>query len=64
MILSGKKTEEYRELKSYWTKRLIDINHPEEQKGENKIIPDNIGYDILENGFHPGDVLKSYWADE
>jgi len=24
MILSGKKKEEYREIKSYWQKRLID----------------------------------------
>ena len=28
MIASGKKTEEYREIKPYWIKRLLNINEP------------------------------------
>ena len=27
MILSGEKTDEYREIKPYWTKRLIPKKH-------------------------------------
>lgn len=28
MIVSGEKTEEYREIKPYWTNRLFDFNGP------------------------------------
>jgi len=61
MIKSGGKPEEYREIKPYWITRLVDINHPEEQKGENKVIPDNIRFDI-ENGHDPELVLRSYFS--
>lgn len=60
MIESGEKTEEYREIKPYWIKRLLDCNYPEEEPGENKVIPHNIHYDIFENCYHPDTVLKAY----
>ena len=42
MILSGEKKEEYREIKSYWVKRLADIT---------TLSP--LGYDLIEfrNGY-------------
>ena len=59
-IASGEKKEEYRALKPYWLNRLLDIEHPEEEKGENKVIPFNIEYDIIENGYSPETVLRAY----
>lgn len=41
--------------------RLIDINHPEENKGDNKVIPYDIEFD-LNNGHSFSDVLKRYYA--
>lgn len=60
MIESGEKKEEYREIKPYWIKRLLDCSMPEEEPGENKVIPHNIQYDIFENAYHPDTVLKAY----
>lgn len=59
MIDSDDKTEEYREIKPYWIVRLLNIDHPEEEKGENKVIPSNIAFDIM-HGFEPTEVLKAY----
>lgn len=61
MIASGEKTEEYREIKPYWIVRFVDINYPEETKGENKVIPHDIRFDI-ENGHAPDVVLQGYFS--
>lgn len=61
MILSGEKKEEYRELKAYWITRLIKINNPEEARGENKVIPHNIAYDL--ESHEPAGVLRSYYSE-
>jgi hypothetical protein len=61
MTLSGIKKEEYREIKPFWIKRLCNFNMPEEEKGENKIIPDNVFFDIQN---HPwNEVFKNYWGE-
>lgn len=60
MIASGKKKEEYREIKPYWVKRLIDINYPEEEKGGNRTIPDNIVFDVAHHPWQ--EVLKAYYS--
>jgi len=60
MIVSGEKKEEYREIKPYWIKRLIDINHPEEEKDENKTIPEDIIFDLKNHPWQ--DVLKGYYS--
>lgn len=52
------KLEEYREIKPYWITRLLDINMPEEQKGDNKTIPENIIFDLKRHSWE--EVLKSY----
>lgn len=62
MILSGEKKEEYRDLKPYWAKRLINVNGPEETRGENKVVPFDIVYDIVENLYNPEEILKAYHA--
>jgi len=61
MTADGIKKEEYRQIKPYWVKRLIDIvGPPEEEKGENRNIPDNIAFDLLR---HPlQQVLKDYYS--
>lgn len=55
MILSGEKREEYREIKSYWTKRLLktdidfDIKKLQEQlKKENSYLDKTV---IFRNGY-------------
>lgn len=60
MVGNGKE-EEYRELNRFWITRLIDINYPEETKGENRVIPADIMFDI-DNGHEPALVLKSYYC--
>jgi hypothetical protein len=60
MIVSGEKKEEYRGIKPYWIKRLIDINHPEEEKGGNKTIPEDIIFDLKNHPWQ--DVLKGYYS--
>lgn len=60
MVAAGIKKEEYREIKPYWAKRLIDINHPEEEKGENRTIPDNIVFDLGRHSWQ--EVLKNYFS--
>lgn len=60
LILDGEKDEEYRELTPYWFSRLVEIEMLEEEKGENKTIPHNVIYDIIENGYSPDVVMKSY----
>ena len=62
-ILCGEKNEEYRELKPYWIKRLIEINSPEEMPGENKVIPENIIFDMQSRLPEEFDsVLKGYYS--
>lgn len=56
MIKSGEKKEEYRQIKSHWISRLLD------EYGENKIIPADIMYDIVINGFEPEQVFKAYFS--
>lgn len=64
MILYGEKKEEYREIKPYWINRLMHINAPEEQKGENKVIPENIVFDIENNkSFGVSEIFKSYQCE-
>lgn len=61
MIARGEKKEEYRDIKPYWVKRLLDFKHPEEERGENRILPDNFCYDI--NAGHSLDsVMRAYSA--
>lgn len=60
MILSGEKTEEYRDIKPYWIRRLVNIDSPEEYKGENKLAADNIHYDA--QNYQWDEVLKAYYA--
>lgn len=63
MILSNEKREEYRDITPYWVRRLIDVDRSlDESKGESNVVPDNICYDILVNGFEFNEVLKSYRA--
>lgn len=62
MIASGDKKAEYRELKVHWIQRLTETTFPEEEKGENKVIPYNIEFDIHENGYEPNEILKCYWS--
>jgi hypothetical protein len=61
MTAEGIKKEEYRQIKPYWVKRLIDIvGPPEEEKGQNRNIPDNIAFDLF---WHPlQQVLKDYYS--
>jgi hypothetical protein len=54
------KLEDYREIKPYWITRLLECNLPEEKPRENSVVPDNIVYDIFENGYWADDVLKAY----
>ncbi len=61
LILSGEKEEEYRELKPFWIRRLVENNYPVESKEEGRHIALNIAYDIL-NEHNPADVLKAYYA--
>lgn len=62
-IASGEKKEEYRELKHYWLKRLLNINYPKEQPDDHLTIPADIEYDITENGYAPETVLKAYYSE-
>src|SRR6478609_2178429 len=62
MIASGEKKEEYRELKPYWAKRLIDSSrYPSESKNDTQYVPENIVFDIL-NLHKPESVLKAYYS--
>lgn len=62
MIKSGEKKEEYRDITVHYLRRFVEINAPEESKGENKNIPDNILFD-LEKGIYQFDyILKSYYS--
>lgn len=55
------KREEYRDITPFWAKRLIEVDSSmDESKGESKIVPDDICYDITVNGFDPNEVLKAY----
>lgn len=61
LIAAGEKREEYREIKTYWIDRLLNINMPEESKGENKVISQNIIFNL---NFHRWDkVLKVYQTE-
>ena len=54
MILSGEKREEYREIKSYWIRRLLYMGFVDPERPF--IFSDNeIPYDVLEfrNGYSP-----------
>jgi hypothetical protein len=62
MIASGEKKEEYRNLTPYWTKRLIEVDYPEEAKNDNKWISEDIVYDLLNNHDFKT-VMKAYWAE-
>lgn len=57
----GIKKEEYREIKPFWIKRLCAFSMPEEQKGENKIIPDNVFFDLQNHSWD--EVFKSYFGE-
>lgn len=71
MILNSQKTDEYREVKSYWTKRLTKVfNNPEDYmiRFSNGYSPDsrkmdcditaiNIGYGEVEWGALPNDPV-------
>lgn len=55
MIKSGEKKEEYREIKSYWTKRLGFISDDE------KMVYQVNKYILLRNGYSKNSpTLKSY----
>lgn len=61
MVAAGIKKEEYREIKPYWAKRLIDISGPpEEEKGENRTIPHDIVFDLARHPWQ--EVLKAYYS--
>lgn len=62
MIESGEKTEEYRDIKPFWIRRLVDWSgYPKESPDDHKYIAENIVYDI-EQGHNWMDVLKSYFS--
>ena len=48
MILEGEKTEEYREIKPYWTRRFIDQNFAWDCTSTKKIA---VHFDACPNGF-------------
>jgi len=60
MILSGEKTEEYREIKPYWTKRLFkDYTHVKFRNGYSKNAP---SFTIELKGIFTG-IPNHKWAD-
>ena len=62
MILSGEKTEEYREVKPYWVQRLIDKSgYPSECKDDTQNIPVDICFDLLE-GHSLESTLNAYFC--
>lgn len=59
---SKRKREEYRAVKAYWIKRLVDSsNYPMEEPGENKTLPHDVEFDIA-NGHKWDEVLKAYFS--
>lgn len=67
MTESGEKPEEYREIKEYWVRRLVDFNEAldlaesaSERKYEKFAIPHDIEFDINVNNYSPEDTLKAY----
>jgi len=63
MILSGEKTEEYREIKPYWIRRFVNFdNYPKESADDFKYMAENIHYDIVENGYPADKVLTAYYG--
>jgi hypothetical protein len=62
MIEAGIKLEEYREIKLYWIKRLVDFSaYPKETKTDHRTLAENLLYDY-NNGHSFDDCLKSYYA--
>ena len=53
MILSGEKPEEYRELKEYWAKRLVDAPEPNiyDPKGQ-EVNFKQFDVVVFSNGYH------------
>ena len=63
MTISGKKKEDYRDLKPYWLKRLMEIDPPHQDfPDEHKWWAENIIYDIEENGMSLEEAMRSYRA--
>ncbi len=63
MIASGEKTEEYREIKSYWIQRLLECNCPKESKTDNENFAVDIYYDYIVNDYPFDDkLMKAYYA--
>jgi len=58
MILYGEKKEEYREIKPYWIRRLLVCRAEQEQRGENRSVPENIMFDLRNSH----DVNKTFTA--
>jgi len=58
MTAEGIKKEEYREIKPYWVKRLLFVDHPEEFPKEGKITVENIVFDLKRHSHQ--EVLLAY----
>ena len=60
MILSGQKKEEYREIKPYWVKRLVNREY-DIIRFRNGYNPDSPAFDIEYNGVYRG-LGNSEWG--
>lgn len=56
-----RKDEEYREIKPYWIKRLLDFSdYPKEDKSDGKNNAEDIMFDLENHTWE--DVIKGYYA--
>lgn len=62
MILSGEKKEEYREIKPYWIRRLMDDNYPYEEPGGCDVTIHNMIFDKAAGHSWP-DIMNSYYQE-
>lgn len=58
------KTEEYRAITPYWVRRLLTFEeYPKEHPKACKYFPEDICFDVFENGHDFTEVINGYWAD-
>lgn len=53
MIASSEKTEEYREIKDFWVRRLVQIPYTYEGRDDPNMLYDDLYNNCDENGFAP-----------
>jgi len=62
MTDSGEKTEDYRELTTYWLSRIVNIYAPKESPNDGQWDYENMIYDLTINQSSLNEVLNAYWA--